>query len=774
MTTQYAAALALAARGFAVFPVHSCAAGRCSCGRPDCGSPGKHPRTKNGHRNATTDPAQIGIWWHEWPTANIGLATGGGLLIVDIDPRNGGKEALLALAARYAELPATPMVATGGGGWHLYFAVAGPVACKNGLVRGIDVKADGGYVVAPSSVHASGEPYAWVRGKSLDDLPLAAAPRWLIELIPRFETRGARIEMANPGFATGGTLIGERNNHLISVAGRLRREGLGGDALLGALRAENDAVCKPPLDAAEVGRVAASASRYPAGTGAVSVAEVLNASGAGSLGEASCVSEREEVAKRLKCAAASLDPTGRALLRDELVRRLGFSAGVADSILQQAKTSDAKLQGGAMLFTDPAAWPEPVVGRLLLAELVRAIQAYVVLLEPSAVAVALWVLHTHALDAAQISPRLAIVSPEKRCGKSTVLKLLGALVRRPLQTTNVTTAVVFRAIEAYQPTLLVDEADTFLRDHDELRGVLNAGHDRQSARVARCVGDDSEPRVFAVWAPVAFAGIGKQHDTLMDRSVVISMKRRSGAEKVAPFRRRQREALGDLHRRCARWTADNLDQLRAAEPLPVPGLDDRAVDNWEALLAIADAAGGEWPEQARAAAQALSNAERGGQGDAHGELLLADVRDMFADTAATPIPAKALLERLLAMDERPWPEASRGRPLTARQLGVRLGRFGISSRTVRTGSVTARCYVRDDFEDAFSRYLPAQSVSSVTAAESLANLAESEPSRLRLVTHATTEMPRDLAGVTDVTDADGDEEAAYVAQERAAIKEFGS
>lgn len=555
----------------------------------------------------------------------------------------------------------------------------------------------------------------------------------------------------------------------------MRRQGLGGPALFDALEAENERACKPPLDRAEVARVAASAERYPAGGGAGTVADVLKASGAGALNEVSSVEEREKVARRLKIAATSLDLTGRAVLRDELVRRLGFSAGVADSILQQAKAGDSKLQGGAMLFADPEPWPEAVAGAALLAELVATIEAYVVLPRTSVLAVAVWILHTHALDAAQISPRLAIISPEKRCGKSTVLKLLGALVRRPLQTTNVTTAVVFRAIEAYQPTLLVDEADTFLRDHDELRGVLNAGHDRQSARVARCVGDDSEPRVFGVWAPVAFAGIGKQHDTLMDRSVVIAMKRRSGSEKVAPFRRSQRESLGDLHRKCARWASENLERLRAAMPAAVPGLDDRAVDNWEALLAIADAVGGAWPDSIRAAAAALSSAERSGQDDAHGELLLADVRDIFTDAAATAIPAKALLVRLVGMDERPWPEANRGQPLTARQLGVRLGRFGISSRTVRSGAATARCYVRSDFDDAFSRYLSDQSVSRVTTAESEANLAESHPSRLRLVTDATSEAkPRDLADVTDVTDAHDDEEAAYVALERAAIKDFGS
>jgi hypothetical protein len=721
--TRCKTALALAARGLAVFPVHSCAAGRCSCGRPACGAPGKHPRTKHGHRDATTDQEQIGMWWRSWPAANIGLLTGAGLLVLDIDPKNGGKEALIALKTRHGELPPTPTVATGGGGLHFYFAVAGPVPCRIGLARGIDVKADGGYVVAAESVHASGEAYAWVRGRGLDDLPLAVAPSWLLAdlgqppIAPRFETGGTRFETPKGGFETGGAPIGGRNNHLISVAGRMRRQGLGGAALFDALAAENEMACKPPLDRAEVARVAASAERYPAGGGAGSVADVLKASGAGALNEASLVEEREE---------------------------------------------------------DPEPWPEAVAGAALLAELVATIEAYVVLPRTSVLAIAIWILHTHALEAAQISPRLAIISPEKRCGKSTVLKLLAALVRRPLQTTNVTTAVVFRAIEAYQPTLLVDEADTFLRDHDELRGVLNAGHDRQSARVARCVGDDSEPRVFGVWAPVAFAGIGKQHDTLMDRSVVIAMKRRSGSEKVAPFRRAQRESLGDLHRKCARWVSDNSERLRAATPAAVPGLDDRAVDNWEALLAMADAAGGAWPESVRAAAHALSNADRGGQDDTHGELLLADVRDIFTDVAETAIPAKALLEGLVGMEERPWPEASRGHRLTARQLGMRLGRFGISSRTVRTGSVTARCYVRSDFDDAFSRYLPEESVSRVTTAESSANPVNLELSRLRLVTDAEREeKSRDLADVTDVTDAD-DDEVAYVALERTAIKDFGA
>jgi hypothetical protein len=293
--------------------------------------------------------------------------------------------------------------------------------------------------------------------------------------------------------------------------------------------------------------------------------------------------------------------------------------------------------------------------------------------------------------------------------------------------------------------------------------------------VARCVGDESEPRVFNVWAPVAFAGIGKQHDTLMDRSIVIAMKRRAPSEALEPFRRKQRDGLVALHRKCVRWAQDNLDRLRGAEPVPATGLDDRAVDNWEALLAIADAAGGSWPEKARSAAQSLSSDERGRGSDALGEQLLADVRAIFEEVGADAISAKDLLERLLAMDERPWAEAQRGCPLTPRMLGTRLSRFGISSRTARIRDVPVRSYVKGDFEDAFSRYLPAATATSVTAAEPGWDLTAPEVSRA----DAVSDGPRPSIGgeareVTDVTDGCDADELAYADQERAAIEEFDS
>lgn len=759
-----AAALELAANGLAVLPVHGIVNGRCGCGNPKCPSPGKHPRTKHGHRDASVDPDQILMWWQACPNANIGVRTGNGLLILDVDPRNGGLESLAFLRNEHGAIPHTVTVRTGGGGLHYYFAAAAGVRARNGALPGIDLKSDGGFVVAPLSMHMSGKAYGWAPGRAPSDVKIADAPPWLLKLAAGKTPKGRGAQAPK----------GMRNDHLMSVAGRLRRAGADEAQLREALNAENVATCQPPLEESEVARVAASATRYPAGTQPHSVSEILEGAGAERLNEASSTKEREQFLRVVKDAIRGLDGTARALLRDELVRRFKFSAVLADSVLRSEKSEGAKQQGGAMLFDNPEPWGEAVGGAALLGEIEETIGRYVVLPAASAVAVALWILHTHGIDAAQISPRLGVVSPEKRCGKSTVLKLLGALVRRPLHTTNVTTAVVFRTIEAHQPTLLVDEADTFLREREELRGVLNAGHDRQSAKVARCVGDESEPRVFNVWAPVAFAGIGKQHDTLMDRSIVIAMKRRAPSEAVEPFRRKQRDGLVELHRKCIRWSQDNLDRLRGAEPVPAGGLDDRAVDNWEALLAIADAAGGIWPEKARSAAQSLSSAERGAGSDALGEQLLADVRAIF-DDLGDAVSAKDLLERLLAMEERPWAEALRGRPLTARTLGTRLARFGISSRTARIVDTPVRSYVKGDFEDAFSRYLAAATATSVTAAESASDCNPPEVSRMQAVTDGQrTPIGRETQEVTVVTDGCDADEVAYTAQERVAIGEFGS
>ena len=216
------------------------------------------------------------------------------------------------------------------------------------------------------------------------------------------------------------------------------------------------------------------------------------------------------------------------LIREEAIKRLSLlkfktPARLVDAALKEneIQPESSQGQGASLTLDDPEPWPEEVDGGELLNELVQTLRKFVAMEDPAFTATALWILHAHAHDAAFISPLLAIMSPEKRCGKTTLLHLIGPMVPRPLTTSNITSAALFRAVEKYRPTLLVDEADSFLRDKEELRGVLNSGQSKATAFVIRTVGDDHEPRRFSTWAPKVVALIGNLPDTLEDRSIVI-------------------------------------------------------------------------------------------------------------------------------------------------------------------------------------------------------------------------------------------------------------
>lgn len=249
-----AAALAYAARNWRVFPLHTARDGKCSCRADDCKSKGKHPRNSNGCTGATTDTAQIHQWWAQWPDANVGVATGNGLVVIDIDPRHNGDESLAALEP----FPESPRVLTGGGGQHIYLTTAVPIRSSAGqLGPGIDVRGDGGYVVAPPSVHESGREYLWDLGADLD-LPLAPAPAWLPTRTP--ERRSASQPVADA------VIEGGRNSYLTSRAGVMLKAGMSEAAIVAGILEENAARCRPPLDEKEAQKIAQGvARRYPAG-----------------------------------------------------------------------------------------------------------------------------------------------------------------------------------------------------------------------------------------------------------------------------------------------------------------------------------------------------------------------------------------------------------------------------------------------------------------------------------------------------------------------------
>jgi putative DNA primase/helicase len=232
-------------------------------------------------------------------------------------------------------------------------------------------------------------------------------------------------------------------------------------------------------------------------------------------------------------------------VRKNGAKELGMRVSTLDA--EVAIVRKELIGDSALTFEEPEPWPADVSGVVLLNEIRGEVERYMVLPPHASTAITLWAIHTWCLDACFITPFLYPRSPEKRCGKTTLMLVIQELVRRPLLVTNVAPAPLFRCIEEFRPTLLLDEADTWVRENEELRGILNGGHSRKTARVIRCVGDEHEVRAFSTFCPKAIAGIGRLADTLEDRSVIIPMKRKRAEDRTAPLREDRLDLL-DIRR----------------------------------------------------------------------------------------------------------------------------------------------------------------------------------------------------------------------------------
>jgi Protein of unknown function (DUF3631) len=330
-------------------------------------------------------------------------------------------------------------------------------------------------------------------------------------------------------------------------------------------------------------------------------------------------------------------------------------------------------------------------------------------------ATALWVVHTHAFDASETSPYLAITSPEKQSGKTRVLDTLELLARRPWRVVTPSEAVIFRTVQDRQPALLLDETDAIfgkdaLAVYEGLRAILNVGN-RRGATVPRCEmhGQVAVVVDFNVYCPKALAGIGRLPDTIADRAIPIRMQRRARGEQVERFRYRDASADAEpLRDRATAWAKTNLDALTAARPDVPDALTDRAQDAWEPLLAIADLASRGWPARARAAAISLHGADTGTD-ETDGVLLLTHIRDAFADTDR--LPTAALLQTLVDRDDGPWAEwwgkdvddgKTKG---PAARLGKLLKPYGIHPAQLWLRGGKVRGYERAAFTEMWDRYL---------------------------------------------------------------------
>lgn len=415
--------------------------------------PDKRPYTAHGFKDATTDQVRITRWWTDWPAALIAMPTGGqtDLHVIDVDVHS--HDGFQALKKLDFSREGVPCVATPSGGNHFYHRLGGLVL-KNSVGKlgpGVDTRGEGGYIIVPPSRPDPDKPGYQFISPAVD---LLAAP-----IIPK--ELGEKLKDRSKPTAT--------------------------DAL--KLECERVAAASP------------GSRNQILNTAAFKLAKLV---AAGKLDENEV---REALTK--SALAVGLEP-------DEIEKTLdsALTAGKRDAAVSGTTRTprQSKAQGRPLELPDPEPWPEPMNGAELLDAMVYDLCSYVIMTAYQAYAVVLWALHAFAVDIFAITPRLAITSPLPDCGKTTLLDWIGTVVPRKIEACNISPAAAFRTIEAAKPTLLIDEADTFLKDNPELKGILNSGH-RRGGHVIRVEGDAHEARMFATFCACAIALIGKLSPT---------------------------------------------------------------------------------------------------------------------------------------------------------------------------------------------------------------------------------------------------------------------
>ena len=409
---------------------------------------------------------------------------------------------------------------------------------------------------------------------------------------------------------------------------------------------------------------------------------------------------------------ASLSPLDYDRTRKQAARSLRVRVETIDAEVTRVRNQireDEAFNSALSTLHSPLPWPDPVNGAELLIQILERFRHYLFLPLGAAEAFTLWSAHAHCFSAFIQSPRLNISSPEPGCGKTTALDVIATLTPRPLRTENLTAPVLFRLVHQYQPTLLLDEVDAWLPQAEELRGLLNAGHKR-GACAYRCEGEGNAVRPFRAFGPAALAGIGQLTGTLHDRSIVVPLLKASAEQTPHRFDDHRIEIEIELCRKLARWTADNFAALKACEPPLPPTAFNRLADNWRPLFAIAQIAGAPWPELALSSFNhlvnpplplslalappspvgTLSTASPNSALSTQNSELLADIRQIFAQSGASRLSSAQLVQALCALPGRNYHQ----RP---QKLTRHIACSGIRSRNLRMSGRVIKGYESTDF-----------------------------------------------------------------------------
>lgn len=411
---------------------------------------------------------------------------------------------------------------------------------------------------------------------------------------------------------------------------------------------------------------------------------------------------------------SKMSPLTYESIRNKEAENLGVRVTELDKEVKKARfklKSNDESKANDELESGIEPWSESVDTIALVREIKQIIGNYCVLPEGGRIAMCLWVLGTYCFDAFNLFPRMLITSPERGCGKSTALMLLHALSNRGLLVSNIKPAALFRSVELWSPSLMIDEADTFLNKDSELNGIINSGHTKGTAFTLRCNGDEHIPTKFSTWSPLAIAMINLPKSApLIDRSITIKLKRKAKGIETKRMPPCLHTNLTVLRSKCQRWENDNIELLQDAfQGYRAPQIgSDRNQDNWASLLLIASIVDEGCLEEAKIAMAALELKDKDVQSDSN--QLLEDVRDIFIAGGYVYLHSVDLVEKLVALEERPWSEFKNDRPITTAKLGRMLKSYGIHSKDIRVPHVTnqgavKKGYRREDLEPIWVLYL---------------------------------------------------------------------
>lgn len=453
---------------------------------------------------------------------------------------------------------------------------------------------------------------------------------------------------------------------------------------------------------------------------------------------------------------ASLKPLEYDRVRKEQATALGVRPNTLDAMVKAARSDES--EAGRLPFDEVDPHPELIDPARLLDEVSGAIRQFIVLDTEQATAAALWIALTWFIDVVEVAPLAIVNAPEKACGKTQLLTVMGRMAYRPLPASNASASALFRAVELWKPTILIDEADTFFRDNAELHGMVNAGYLRGGTWLkSEPVGDSWEPRMFSVFSAKALAGIAlEKHlpDATISRGIVFNLRRKLSHEPVSRLRHADSGLFVGIAEKLARFALDYSQRVRLARPALPDKLSDRDQDNWDGLLAIASCAGDEWLTRATAAALKLSGASE--KTVSIGNELLADIQHAFESKCVDKISTADLITALCDDEENAWATYNKGKPISQRQLARLLKPYeGITSKTIRLGYEVSRGFEFSQFADAFARYLHKNSLLSVTPLQTSNDAALNVTDRKSVTVTQQPSVTREdppLLGCSTVTD----------------------